>query len=103
MAGKAVSAVINVPSGYAPNNNPQGGHLYAQNGSPNWLFYKDPTYQNLGPGCVTLTMNVPATITAVTGGNFDPTQVVLIGLELDSNASGTTSQTIVDIFNWLSQ
>ncbi len=102
LAGKAVSAVVKVPSGFNTNN-PQGGHLYAQNGSPNWLFYKDPTYQNLGPGCVTLTMNVPATITAVTGGNFDPSQVVLIGLELDSNASGSTTQTVVDVFNWLSQ
>ncbi len=101
-AGKAVSAVVDVVSGFQPTY-PQGGHLYAQNGAPNWVFYDNPSYTNLGPGCVTLTMNVPTTITAVPSGNFDPTQVVLIGFVFQSNGSGTPSQTVVDVFNWLSQ
>jgi hypothetical protein len=95
MAGKNISSVVSFASGFNASN-PQGGYIFVQDGAGQGWATSYSGWINAGPGCVALTYTVPS----ATVGSFDPTQVVLIGVQINTNSSGTFSQAIVDIFNW---
>jgi hypothetical protein len=95
LAGKNISSVISFASGFNATY-PQGGYVFVQDGAGQSWASSYSNWINAGPGCVALTYSVPGAVV----GNFDPTQVVLIGVQINTNGSGTASQAIVDIFNW---
>lgn len=96
LSGKTVSYVVSVPSGFT-SSGPQGGQIYVQDGAPQSYANIYSSWTNLSSGCVTISMAVPSSIT----GGFDPTQVQLLGFQINSNGSVASSQMVVDVFYWL--
>jgi hypothetical protein len=96
LSGKTISSVIQIQSGFNATY-PQGGYVYVQDGAPQGWASAYSNWVNAGPGCVSLNYTLPTTVTS----GFDPTQVLLIGVQINANGSGSVSQTIADIFNWI--
>jgi hypothetical protein len=88
-----ISAVVSVPSGFN-GSAPQGGYIYAQDGSAQGWANDYSPWINLSSGCVTLSLVLPSS----GGPGFDPSQVTLIGIQIDNNGTGSTMT--ADVFNW---
>ena len=120
MAGKTITAVVDIVSGWNSNSSNLSAEIYVQQGGSNlglgsaWAsIYAQGgsgTYLGVAPGsdsgCVTLSLAIPSSApvtanppnAAVYGQPFDPNFVQIWGIQFYDNNAGQTM--VVEIKNW---
>ncbi len=117
LSGLSIKAILEVNGGWNGDSEQVYGAIFIQeNVSPYAAIYQNGTAfcssscPANSSGCVTLTLTIPSSTTAVGSysgynvynGPYDPTQTQIVGLQLGTGNSGTGfSSTIIDVQSWL--
>jgi len=117
MSGQTVSIILDVTGGWNSASAQLYGAVFVQENTSPWacIYQNGTSLWNSSStatdsGCVTLSITLPSTSTAVGSysgynvynGTFDPTQVQIIGIQLGTGSGGTSfPAATIDIKSWL--